>query len=1182
MFYLRPHSSLALVFALVCAMFAVPHAPAVQAQTTGKIFTVTTTGDNFSDPSAGCTETTDENNPPGCTLRQALNSANDEGNAGSTIDFNIPFSDPGYTDFGLSASTNAWIITPTLALPPITNDGTIIDGSTQTNRVGNVNNNGAEIIISGSNVTNAGGLQAFSNGNTIRGIGIINFVGDGSNTFRGVGIEITGDNNIIQGNYIGLGVAPNGTIAAPNRDAGIIIYGTGNTIGGNNTGVTTEFNVISGNNGDGILINGGKQNKIAGNFIGTNASGTAPIPNGGNGINIRLNGTGNIIGNYLRQTSASYRNFISGNGGYGIQITNSKDNKIYGNYIGLSLSGTGKIGNSLGGIRIDGTSTNAATGNEIGSITPAPQYMRNIIVGSSGVGIQLDSFGARLNRIMGNYIGIGANGVAPTGTSQLSAGIVLSRGASDNTIGGSSSTGETNIIAGISGDAIQVSGLSQGSSTITARNNIIQGNYIGVGISGSSAIPNSGNGILLNNYVSNTTIGGPATGQGNRIANNAGDGIHVTGAKPVSTLISNNTIRVNVGNGVTVNGTNVMTTTLSNNSINLNGGDGVQISGANNTLIFSNTIGMRPGDAVGNGVEGIRMTNSFSATVQANQVIGNQADGVRMSAVTSARLLGNTVNQNDGNGISVINDSTAISITSSTVYSNTEDGVFIGAQSLPAQHVKVTDNSISANGGLGINLEPQTDGLPGLASNPNHDIDAPFNVHINQDGLLTGRVYGTAGQPASCIGCTIQIFGTNPELRDGQGKTRIDAPVEISSNGYFTATIGSIPNQLALTATDQSGNTSEFGVFDATFGLVIGPPRTGTAAPGETITYTHRITNTGTVNFTDLQLSATSSKGWTTNIVPPSPISLAAGESKPVTLTLTLPKAPNSTVLAGTVDLTRVTLQSSRIVSATASVTDTTTVASAFKLEVSPPARSGSGVPEQRINYTHTLRNSGNLTGTVVLSASTDLQWTTSVTPTQVILGPGEQRDIVVSVTVPQGAMAGTVAKTTVDIQVISPIGQPSVVITDTTTVATQPLGTIIPDREASGAIGETIPFQHTVQNLSNGPVTFSLEASAPKGITVALRGSNLGANNTLQLAIGQSAVIYADVTLTSSAPVGGPYLIAINLLDDKGNIISGVQDTIVVTAAPPTEPPPGTQRPWAYLPLIQQYYDLGTTTPTP
>jgi hypothetical protein len=98
----------------------------------------------------------------------------------------------------------------------------------------------------------------------------------------------------------------------------------------------------------------------------------------------------------------------------------------------------------------------------------------------------------------------------------------------------------------------------------------------------------------------------------------------------------------------------------------------------------------------------------------------------------------------------------------------------------------------------------------------------------------------------------------------------------------------------------------------------------------------------------------------------------------------------------------------------------------------------------------------------------------------------------------------------------------------------------------------------------------------------VALRGSNLGANNTLQLAIGQSAVIYADVTLTSSAPVGGPYLIAINLLDDKGNIISGVQDTIVVTAAPPTEPPPGTQRPWAYLPLIQQYYDLGTTTPTP
>ena len=142
--------------------------------------------------------------PHGCTLRTALNSANLSGNDGSTVEFQIERDDPGYTNF-VTTGHDAWIITPTLALPPLLNDGILITGSTQTNRVGNDNNDGAEIIIDGAHVNNAGGLWLQSNGNTVAGIGIINFRAGGSpGTLKGVGIEISGSNNTIQGNYSAL------------------------------------------------------------------------------------------------------------------------------------------------------------------------------------------------------------------------------------------------------------------------------------------------------------------------------------------------------------------------------------------------------------------------------------------------------------------------------------------------------------------------------------------------------------------------------------------------------------------------------------------------------------------------------------------------------------------------------------------------------------------------------------------------------------------------------------------------------------------------------------------------------------------------------------------------------------------------------------------------------------------
>lgn len=1117
-----------LVLALLCALVVTAEKPQT-ARAAAQTFIVTKTEDTFSDPSDNCTAT-----PSNCTLREALNSANDPANAGSMIEFEIPTSDPGFTNFP-PGSPDAWIITPTLALPPILQDGTIIDGSTQTNRVGNTNNDGAEIIIDGANVTNAGGLWIQSNGNTVRGIGIINFRADGvPGTLKGVGIEISGNNNTIQGNYIGLGVAPSGTVAVPNIDAGIIIYGQNNLIGGDNTALTTQFNVISGNSGDGILVNGGDNNNIAGNYIGTNGAVSSAIPNGGNGINLRNGANGNTIGNFQAASVVSYRNFIGGNSGYGILIKDSLNNKIYGNFIGLNRAGISKISNGLGGIRIDGTSTNSSTGNIIGATTPSPTYMRNYIAGNAGPGIQLNSFGARLNMIVSNYIGVGSNSAVPgpVGSTRLSVGILIDGGASDNTVGGSIAGGAHNIIAGISGDGIRVAGLLVTRQNIArARNNVVSGNYIGVAPNGTTALANTGSGIVLENYVVNATVGGTAADQRNLIANNGADGIAVRGTSVQTTTIQKNTIRSNAGDGIDV--ANALNTRV----------DGSDAAGAN--------------QITSNGGNGILVTNSLTTTIRFNTANLNALNGTRISGSSRYTTINsNTLNTNSQNGIRVDGVSLDTAITSNTIYTNTLKGVVVS--DVGTQRVKIVDNSMTGNATGGIDLTPETGGAPGNSGNANHDIDPPVDLRINQAGVLTGRVL-VGDNPAACKGCSIQIFSANPQTLDGQGRDKLPVTPPVDANGKFTANLGTIPAQLAITATDQNGNTSEFAVFTRKFGLAIVPKEQGMSAfPGDVITYTHQLVNNGTVDFTNVQLTATSSLGWGLRLLPPSPVTVLAGRSVPITLTLTLPTGSALNVREGLKDTAIITASATTLspaVTTTAVATDTTTVLGKFILAVDPLTRNGIGLPNTPVDYTHTLTNIGNKPGTVNASAVTDLGWTTSVTPTLIALQPGQSAGITARVLVPQGAQKDTVAVTTVTLTA-SDISQ-SRTLTDTTTVALEPLAMMLPAEDSgSAAACEKISFRHTVTNQSNGTATFRLAGSSSLGSKIKFfsetPGIELGPNDTFTLNTSDRPLFAfrAEITVDCRAQRGQVDLVTITLLDSEGRTIgkASARDSIFVT----------------------------------
>jgi hypothetical protein len=747
----------------------------------------------------------------------------------------------------------------------------------------------------------------------------------------------------------------------------------------------------------------------------------------------------------------------------------------------------------------------------------------------------------------------------------------INTAAMGNLIGGNTAS-TRNIIAGNNGPGVSLLGAQ-------ANNNTIANNLIGIGFSNSVAVSNT-IGILISGGGDNNTIGGDGTTARNKvISGNNGDAIRISGvsANPATTNIvsgnmigvdlagttsrpnngagvslqsyarqtrigggtaaAGNTIAFNTSNGLVISGTAVLSNTVLGNTINANTGNGIRISssGTTTTTIQSNLIGATSGTCGSPGV-------------------GNTQNGVQVDGgARGTNILDNTISRNGQNGVLVRDQGT--------------------------QQAKISNNKFSRNCAKAIELTPETTGNNGNPSNPNHDINPPFAVRLNQAGLLTGRVLvdtsTAATRAASCTACTVEIYATDRAVLDGEGRDRIASAITLSANGYFTATLPSVPQQVALTATDSAGNTSEFAVLTATMGLDIGPARSSLAKPGDVITYTHRVTNTGALDFTDLVLSAVSEKSWPYRLTPSSAFALPAGQSRAVSLTLTLPTGADKRVAVGTVEHTRVTVRSTAVPTTTDTVIDTTTVQGRIVIVASPVSLNGSGTPGTLIPYAHNITNNGNITATLTLTASTDLAgWKTTVTTTTITLGPGQTAGIAANVTVPSDALTTSPpAKTTITITPVNPADPSQILrLIDTTTVTLNPLATLVPAAiEARGRATQTIALRHTITNLSNGQATFRLFAVSSLGSQIAfvsISGAQIVNGNTFTLGIDPNSntmTFDAQVTINENAQFGQTDQITIYVTDLNNNVIGGAsaQDSIVVTG--------GKLQPWAWLPIIRK-----------
>ena len=540
--------------------------------------------------------------------------------------------------------------------------------------------------------------------------------GVGSPASPGYGVTISGasaSGNVVEGNYIG--TDPTGALDKGNTKAGVYINGapnnnnttvggtTGTTPGGDCTGAC---NVISGNGGGGVLIEGAAatRNVVAGNFIGTKADGQSGLYNSTYGIYIN-GGSETTIGG----TTAAARNVISKNSGSGVKISNlSTTNTIQGNYIGTNTEGTVALGNSSDGVTINGPD-NTVGGTAAGA--------RNVISGNTGRGITISGSAATDNYVQGNYIGTDATGIANVRNS--SDGIYIS--SANNTIGGTTEAAR-NIIAfngrNSSGECVVTTYSGVYINSSTAQSNVVEGNSIGVTVSGGYA-GNCVDGVRINGAQKNT-IGGTESGAGNVISGNLsfgepGVGVDIIGVNGKENVVRGNTIWGNV-DGVFINGapTNTIGGTAAGEG-NLISGNGrgvtIYLPAATGNLVQGNFIGTditgaitdpdgmpNSGDELGNIGDGVFISRAPGNT------IGGTAAGAR-NVISGNGAVGVEIYETEARGNYVVGNYIGTNLAGTAALGNAADGVFIN--NAPSNVIGGTTTSarnvISANYN-GINI----------------------------------------------------------------------------------------------------------------------------------------------------------------------------------------------------------------------------------------------------------------------------------------------------------------------------------------------------------------------------------------------------------------------------------------------------------------------------------------------
>jgi len=566
----------------------------------------------------------------------------------------------------------------------------------------------------------------------------------------------------ILGNFIGTNI---GAAGIGNSGSGVQIEGAVNTFIGGTTDTpgSGAGNVISAN-ADGIVVSGGNTGTIIqGNIVGLNPTGTNALGNSSSGV------LASNAGFQLGGTDPRARNLIAGNQN-GVALSNNGSDfgvVIQGNYIGTDITGTIGRGNVAAGVSV---------GSAPGTVIGGPSSGAGNLIAGNGTGIHITAIsqpvvnGTYNALVQGNIIGPNATGSAAIGNTF---GVRIDN--DDNLIGGTTS-GSGNVISG-NVTAIEIS--------TGADRNAVQGNTIGLNISGTTALGNS-DGVVINNNATNNVVGGSVGGARNVISGNV-DGVVITGATATNNQVLGNYIGLNAA-GTSVVGTGtwgvLVTQGATNNTI------GGSASGAGNVISGQTqaAVGLSNG-ATGNVVKGnlIGLNGSASATLGNTNGVVIQQGSANNTIGGQGPLELNYITGSTGRGVTIQGTGTGNAVVGNAIFNNAGLGIDLGADGVTPNDANDADSGSNGLQNFPVITSATSSTVSGtLTSTPN----TTFTLQVFVNATCNASGFGEGNALVSTLNVT-----TN-----NVGDATFSAGVSVSNGTFATAT-----------ATDPNGNTSEFG-----------------------------------------------------------------------------------------------------------------------------------------------------------------------------------------------------------------------------------------------------------------------------------------------------------------------------------------------------------------------------------
>ncbi len=282
---------------------------------------------------------------------------------------------------------------------------------------------------------------------------------------------------------------------------------------------------------------------------------------------------------------------------------------------------------------------------------------------------------------------------------------------------------------------------------------IIQGNYIGTDVSGTVDLGNSGTGVLVTSGATNNIIGGTVAGAGNLISGNDNYGVRISGSGTTGNVLQGNFI------GTDATGTVDLGNTW----------HGVLISGgaANNTI---GGTAVEAGNVIsGNDQNGINLvdTGTSGNVVQGNKIgtdvtgtadLGNAWDGILLSTGATNNMIGGTA-AGAGNVISG-NDQRGVSLKGTGTANNAVEGNVIGTD--------MTGTLDLGNGlsGVELSIGANTNTIGGTTAGAGNVMayNQAYGIHLvstagTDNTLLGNQLYANTDLGINLSGGTEDGFG---------------------------------------------------------------------------------------------------------------------------------------------------------------------------------------------------------------------------------------------------------------------------------------------------------------------------------------------------------------------------------------------------------------------------------------